>query len=94
MNKKILNVKGLRCPIPVLKAEKVLKKLKTGDILEVLTTDPQAIKDFHAFCEVNNCLFLSSNQKKKSGYLRRFFLLLFSCTKKYNYFRRRGYALC
>ena len=65
MNKKILNVKGLRCPIPVLKAEKVLKKLKTGDILEVLTTDPQSIKDFHAFCEVNNCLFLSSNQKKK-----------------------------
>ena len=51
MAKKILNVKGLRCPIPVLKAEKVLKKLKTGDILEVLTTDPQAIKDFQAFCE-------------------------------------------
>ena len=57
MAKKILNVKGLRCPIPVLKAEKVLKKLKTGDILEVLTTDPQAIKDFQAFCEINNCLF-------------------------------------
>ena len=67
MNKKILNVKGLRCPIPVLKAEKVLKKLKTGDILEVLTTDPQAIKDFHAFCEVNYCLFLSSNQKNAFG---------------------------
>ena len=64
MTKNILNVKWLRCPIPVLKAEKVLKKLKTGDILEVLTTDPQAIKDFHAFCEVNNCLFQSSNKKK------------------------------
>ena len=64
MAKKILNVKGLRCPIPVLKAEKVLKNLKTGDILEVLTTDPQAIKDFQAFCEINNCLFQSSNKKK------------------------------
>jgi tRNA 2-thiouridine synthesizing protein A len=64
MTKKILNVKGLKCPIPVLKAEKVLKKLKTGDILEVLTTDPQAIKDFRAFCEVTNCLFQSLNKKK------------------------------
>ena len=64
MVKKILNVKGLKCPLPVLKAEKTLKKLKTGDILEVLTTDPQAIKDFQAFCEVNNCLFQSSNKKK------------------------------
>ena len=64
MVKKILDVKGLRCPIPVLKAEKMLKNLKTGDILEVLTTDPQAIKDFHAFCEVTNCLFQSSDKKK------------------------------
>ena len=64
MVKKILNVKGLKCPIPVLKAEKMLKKLKTGDILEVLTTDPQAIRDFQAFCEVNNCLFQSLNKKK------------------------------
>ena len=68
MTKKILNVKGLRCPIPVLKAEKVLKKLKTGDILEVLTTDPQAIKDFQTFCEINNCLFQSSN--KKNGIIK------------------------
>ena len=52
--KRILNVKGLRCPIPVLKAEKIIKKLNTGDILEILTTDPQAIKDFNAFCEVKN----------------------------------------
>ena len=65
MTKKILNVKGLRCPIPVLKAEKVLKKLKTGDILEVLTTDPQAIKDFQAFCEVTKCLFQSSKKIRK-----------------------------
>ena len=64
MVKKILNVKGLRCPIPVLKAEKTLKKLKTGDILEVLTTDLKAIRDFQAFCEVNNCLFQSSDKKK------------------------------
>ena len=68
MVKQILDVKNLRCPIPVLKAEKALKDLKTGDILEVLTTDPKAIKDFQAFCEVSNCLFQSSN--KKNGIIK------------------------
>ena len=61
--KRILNVKVIRCPIPVLKAEKIIKKLNTGDILEILTTDPQAIKDFKAFCEVKNCLFQSLVKK-------------------------------
>ena len=65
MTRKVLNVKGLRCPIPVLKAEKALKNLKTGDILVVLTTDPQAIKDFKAFCKVSNCLFQSYSKNKK-----------------------------
>ena len=47
MKKKILlDVKGLRCPIPVLRAQKIIKKLNTGDILEVLTTDPKSIQDF------------------------------------------------
>ena len=65
MGKKILlDVKGLRCPIPVLRAEKVLKKLRAGDILEVLTTDPKSIQDFKAFCEVANCLFQSFKKTK------------------------------
>ena len=64
MVKKTLDVKGLRCPIPVLKAEKIVKNLNTGDILYILTTDPQAIKDFKAFCEVSNCLFQNFSKKK------------------------------
>ena len=66
MKKILLDVKGLRCPIPVLRAQKIVKKLKTGDILEVLTTDPKSIEDFKAFCEVTNCLFQSSNKKNET----------------------------
>ena len=66
MKKKILlDVKGLRCPIPVLRAQKIIKKLNTGDILEVLTTDPKSIQDFKAFCKITNCLF--QDFKKKVG---------------------------
>ncbi len=64
MTIKILDTKGLRCPIPVLKADKIVKNLKTGDILKIFTTDPKSIKDFKAFCEVSNCLFQSSEKKK------------------------------
>ena len=65
MKKKILlDVKGLRCPIPVLRAQKIIKKLNTGDILEVLTTDPKSIQDFKAFCKITNCLFRDFKKKK------------------------------
>lgn len=47
-----LDVKGLACPLPVLKAKKRLKELEVGDVLVVLATDPSAVKDFEAFCEL------------------------------------------
>lgn len=47
----ILDAKGLRCPLPVLKARKAIKDLPVGGILRVLATDPGAVKDFEAFCK-------------------------------------------
>lgn len=46
-----LDVKGLACPLPVLRAGKALKALDPGEELEVLATDPGSVKDFDAFCE-------------------------------------------
>jgi len=46
-----LDTSGLKCPLPVLKAKKVLKTLTAGDRLTVIATDPGAMKDFHHFCE-------------------------------------------
>jgi tRNA 2-thiouridine synthesizing protein A len=50
METKALDARGLRCPLPVLKARKALKELAGGEILHVLATDPGAVKDFEAFC--------------------------------------------
>lgn len=44
-----LDTKGLNCPIPIVKAKKAMSNLQTGDTLEVLATDPGAVKDFEAF---------------------------------------------
>jgi tRNA 2-thiouridine synthesizing protein A len=47
----LLDTKGLKCPLPVLKARKALKDVAPGGILRVLATDPGAVKDFEHFCK-------------------------------------------
>lgn len=44
-----LDLRGLRCPLPVLRARKVLKGMEPGDALVVMTTDPLAGLDIPAF---------------------------------------------
>lgn len=55
-----LDTKGLQCPLPVLKAQKALKDLAPGDVLEVAATDPGSVKDFEAFCEATENELLES----------------------------------
>jgi tRNA 2-thiouridine synthesizing protein A len=50
-NEAVLDVRGLACPLPVLKANKALRGLAPGALLEVWATDPAALKDFPAFAE-------------------------------------------
>jgi tRNA 2-thiouridine synthesizing protein A len=50
MADQVLDVKGLNCPLPILRAKKALSNLAVGNTLEVLATDPGAVKDFEAFC--------------------------------------------
>lgn len=49
MADKVLDAKGLNCPLPILKAKKALKDMTPGQILQVLSTDPGSIADFQAF---------------------------------------------
>ena len=45
-----LDLKGLKCPLPVLKTRKALTRLSSGEQLTVLTTDPMAEIDIPHFC--------------------------------------------
>lgn len=58
-----LDATGLRCPIPVLKARKMMKSLTTGDILKVTATDPGAKQDFQNFCETTGYRLLSLEEQ-------------------------------
>jgi tRNA 2-thiouridine synthesizing protein A len=46
-----VDAKGLNCPLPILRAKKALKDMKSGTTLEVLATDPGSAADFDAFCK-------------------------------------------
>ncbi len=46
-----LDVRGMTCPLPVLKANKALRAMAPGATLAVLATDPAAVKDFHAYAQ-------------------------------------------
>ena len=50
MSETILDVKGLTCPLPVLKANKALRGMAGGARLTVLATDPASVPDFNALC--------------------------------------------
>ena len=48
---KDLDVRGLNCPLPILRAKKALSELASGQVLRVLATDPGSVKDFQAFAK-------------------------------------------
>ena len=46
----VLDLKGLLCPLPVLKARKALEAMASGERLTILATDPMAAIDVPHFC--------------------------------------------
>lgn len=51
MSKTVLDVKGLNCPLPILRTKKAIKDIAMGGELEVIATDPGSVKDMEAFCK-------------------------------------------
>lgn len=49
---------GLLCPLPVLRARKVLKAMKAGQVLCLLADDPAAGLDVPHFCAEQGHIFL------------------------------------
>ena len=48
-----LDLRGLHCPLPILRAKKALRALPAGGALEVFADDPLSPVDFEAFCQAS-----------------------------------------
>lgn len=55
-----LDVRGLNCPLPILRTKKALSEMASGQILRVQATDPGAVRDFEAFARQTGNALLSS----------------------------------
>ncbi len=50
MSETLLDVKGMTCPLPVLRANRALRGIAGGARLRVLATDRAAVSDFQSYC--------------------------------------------
>lgn len=46
-----LDLKGLSCPMPIIKTAKAMKELAPGQLLEAFATDPGSVPDFKAWAK-------------------------------------------
>ncbi len=63
MSETLLDVQGMSCPLPVLRANRALRTLPPGARLRVLATDRAAISDFRAFCRETGHDLLSFSEE-------------------------------
>jgi tRNA 2-thiouridine synthesizing protein A len=70
---KDLDVRGLNCPLPILRAKKALNEMQSGQVLRIVATDPGSVKDFEAFCKQtgNELLTHSESDKEQTFFMKR-----------------------
>ncbi len=48
-----LDIKGMRCPMPLVWARNMMQSLQPGEVLEILATDPDSIENFKSFSRMS-----------------------------------------
>jgi TusA-related sulfurtransferase len=70
---KQIDTRGLTCPLPILRAKKALAGMDPGQVLQVVATDPNSLRDFQAFAQQtgNELVAQLSIDKEFIHYLKR-----------------------
>ena len=63
MSETLLDVKGLSCPMPVLRANRALRGMRPGERLRVLSTDRAAVADMRSFCQETGHALLAFSEE-------------------------------
>jgi len=58
-----LDLKGLSCPLPIIKTAKAMKELAPGELLEAFATDPGSVPDFKAWAQSTGNPLVESSQE-------------------------------
>ncbi len=70
---KTLDLKGLLCPMPVIKIAKAIKEVQPGEMIEAFATDPGVMADIPAWCRStgNELVLLEKRDKQFRFVVRR-----------------------
>jgi TusA-related sulfurtransferase len=71
---KILDAKGLLCPMPVMKTNQAIKEIQIGQILEVIATDPASKSDITAWCKTTGNELLKIIEEKGNPTVYKFYI--------------------
>ena len=74
---KKLDVRGAKCPIPILKARKEIDLLPIGDELEVHATDPGSVPDFQGWARMVKNAVLKAQRTERDDSGREIYVHLF-----------------
>jgi tRNA 2-thiouridine synthesizing protein A len=58
-----LDVKGFNCPIPIVKTAIQMKQMASGEMIEVLATDPGSVPDFTAWSKTTGNALIEQSQE-------------------------------
>ena len=66
---KELDIRGEKCPMPIIKARKQIQQMGVGEVLKVVSTDPGSVLDFQGWAKAarNIDLVHQSGGKDSSG---------------------------
>jgi TusA-related sulfurtransferase len=64
------DARGMGCPMPLLKTKKAIEPMGGGQVLEVLATDPGAIKDLASWGEKTGNEYLGYTEE--GGYYKHY----------------------
>lgn len=56
---KNLDCFGMLCPLPIIKMKEEIDKMRSGEVLEVLATDPGIVPDTQSWCKMTGHEYLS-----------------------------------
>ena len=62
-----LDVRGAKCPMPIVKAKKEIDQMKPGELLEVTATDPGSMPDFKGWASTSKTAVLKEQRTEKEG---------------------------
>jgi tRNA 2-thiouridine synthesizing protein A len=57
-----LDAKGLKCPLPILRAKKALSEMENEQVLKIVATDPGSVKDFQAFAKQTGHVLIGAEE--------------------------------